>query len=245
MKVGPATQRRLLDLATVDGELSRILHRRGSLPEAQEAATADQTRRTSQAAVSAGETSASDLDRDIRRLERDVDAVRDRGGRDRDLLAGSGVSAKQAVDLQHELETLARRQGVLEDELLEVLEQRELVGADLDKARAELATAEQALTEASDRRDAAMADLNAAEQDKSSERKVITAELPAELVSLYERIRAQGHAGAALLRRGACGGCRLDLDRTALGELRSAEPDEIVRCEECGSILVRTEESGL
>jgi predicted nucleic acid-binding Zn-ribbon protein len=245
VKADPATQRRLLDLAAVDGELSRIVHRRASLPEAAAAAAAEQTRRAGQEAVGAGETSAGDLDRDIRRLERDVDAVRDRGRRDRDLLAGAGVSAKQAVDLQHELETLARRQGVLEDELLEVLEQRETVGAELDKARAGLAAAEEALVEASDRRDAAMADLNAAEQDKTNERKVITAELPAELVTLYERIRSQGHAGAALLRRGACGGCRLDLDRTALGELRSAAPDEIVRCEECGSILVRTEESGL
>ncbi len=245
MKVDPAVQRRLLDLAAVDGELGRITHRRGSLPEAGAAAAAEQTRRARQEAVSAGETSASDLDRDIRRLERDVDAVRARGDRDRDLLAGSGVPAKQAVDLQHELDTLGRRQTVLEDELLEVLEQRESVGADLEKARRELGEAEQELAGAAGRRDDAVADLDSAEQDHSRQRKAIAGELPAELVALYERIRAQGHAGAALLQHGRCGGCRLDLDRTALGQLRSAPPDEVIRCEECGSVLVRTEESGL
>jgi len=70
-------------------------------------------------------------------------------------------------------------------------------------------------------------------------------ELPADLVTLYERSRARNGSGAALLRGGRCGACRLELDRTAIGRLRDASPDEVVRCEECGVVLVRTPESGL
>ena len=63
------------------------------------------------------------------------------------MLAGAGVGAKQAADLQHELETLARRQCVLEDEQLEVMERREAVGVDVEHSRGVLAAAEQQLAD--------------------------------------------------------------------------------------------------
>ncbi len=52
-------------------------------------------------------------------------AVRQREDRDRKLLDGGAINAKQLADLQHELETLERRQASLEDSLLEVMERRE------------------------------------------------------------------------------------------------------------------------
>ncbi|MGZ6833701.1 MAG: CT398-like coiled coil hairpin domain-containing protein, partial [Mycobacteriaceae bacterium] len=36
MNVDPAVQRKLLDLAAIDAEQARIVHRRNTLPEAQE-----------------------------------------------------------------------------------------------------------------------------------------------------------------------------------------------------------------
>ena len=135
MKADPAVQRRLLDLADIDAELNRLAHRRRTLPEHTELAAAETAVRAAKDALVEVETRAGDLDRDIRRLERDVEAVRTRADRDQKILAGSGVGAKQATDLQHELETLARRQGVLEDEELEIMEQREAVGMDVQHAQ--------------------------------------------------------------------------------------------------------------
>jgi predicted nucleic acid-binding Zn-ribbon protein len=241
----PAVQQRLLELADVDAELNRIEHRRRTMPELAEITDAEKVVRERKDAVVAAETSAGDLDRDIRRLERDVDGVRTRAQRDKDMLARSGVSAKQATDLQHELDTLARRQGVLEDELLEIMEQREAVQANLDAAHAELATAEQALADATARRDAVEADLDAAEAGRRRDREPIVAALPAELLSVYDSMRAQRGVGAALLRSRRCGACRLELDRSELSQVRSAAPDEVLRHEECGVIMVRTAESGL
>jgi predicted nucleic acid-binding Zn-ribbon protein len=55
----------------------------------------------------------------------------------------------------------------------------------------------------------------------------------------------KGGVGAAELRARQCGGCRLGLDASELSRIRGLPEDEVVRCEECQRILVRTEESGL
>lgn len=245
MKAEPAVQRRLLDLADVDTELTRLAHRRTSLPEHTELTTAEAALRTARDAVVEAETNAGDLDRDIRRLERDVDGVRARTTRDNQLLAGSGIGAKQATELQHELETLARRQSVLEDEQLEIMEQREALEAHLGHARATRDAAEKEVTAVLERRDSALLDIDAGETGRRRAREEVVATLPEDLLAAYERKRARHGTGAALLLARRCQACRLELDRTAMSELKSAAPDAVVYCEECGVILVRTPESGL
>ncbi|MGH3785400.1 MAG: zinc ribbon domain-containing protein [Pseudonocardiaceae bacterium] len=246
MNADPAAQRRLLDLAAVDAELTRAAHRRRSLPELAEIEQVDKDLLACRDSLVAAETAASDLDREIRKLEGEIDQVRAREDRDRGLLdSGSISSGKQLEDLQHELATLRRRQTVLEDDLLEVMERREATGADVDRGRAAVADVEQRHLDVARRRDEALAELESTEEHGRQERRTLLGELPAELVALYERIRARNGTGAALLRERRCGACRLELDRTAIGRLRDAAPDEVLRCEECGVVLVRTPESGL
>ena len=68
----------------------------------------------------------------------------------------------------------------------------------------------------------------------------------AELVALYEKIRARENGvGAAALHQRRCPGCRLELTASDVSRLRDAAPDEVLRCEQCQRILVRTPESGL
>ena len=70
--------------------------------------------------------------------------------------------------------------------------------------------------------------------------------MPEDLLSLYDRLRElKGGVGAAALRARECGGCRLSLDPAELTRIRGASMDEVIRCEECQRILVRTSESGL
>lgn len=245
MNAEPAAQQRLLQLAEIDTELNRIDHRRRTMPELAEITEAERVLRVRKDTAIEVETSAADLDRDIARLERDVDGVRARVDRDQKLLAGGSVSAKQTVDLQHELETLARRQAVLEDELLEVMEQREATGANLDNARVEQAAAEATLADAGTRRDTTLADLDAAEAGRRRDREAATAGLPVDLLALYDKLLEKGGTGAALLRAGRCGACRLDVDRSELSTIRGAAPDAVLLHEECGVIMVRTSESGL
>lgn len=245
MKADPAVQRRLLELAEVDAVLSRTEHRRRTLPELAEISTAEKALRAKRDAQVAVQTTLTDLDREVKRQEREIDAVRAREDRDRSLLTEGTVSAKQLTDIEHELATLQRRQAALEDDLLELMERREAVDLDRQRAGAELTKAEEELADAQRRRDETLADLETTEARRRAEREKLVPEFGEPLLRLYERVRAAKGIGAALLRARRCGACRIELDRSAISRISSAAADEVVTCEECGAILVRTPESGL
>jgi predicted nucleic acid-binding Zn-ribbon protein len=245
VKADPAVQRRLLDLADVDTELTRIDHRRRTLPELAEIAEREKTHRERKDQLVAVETTLGDLNREATRQETEIEAVRAREDRDRKLLKDGNVGARQLADLEHELETLTRRQSVLEDDLLELMERREAVEMDVAHAKSELDAAEDALSDAQRRRDEALAELETAQARRTGEREALVPGFPAELLALYDKIRAQKGTGAALLRARRCGACRLELDRSTIMHIKDAPADEVVRCDECGAILIRTPESGL
>src|SRR2546425_9306710 len=115
VKADPQAQRRLLDLQALDTALAQLAHRRKNLPEhgellqfAGEVAALDDERVRAQVAI-------DDLDRDIARLDRDVDQVRARADKDRTRLDVGTGPARELEALQHELDTLGRRQRELED----------------------------------------------------------------------------------------------------------------------------------
>ncbi|ASR34369.1 hypothetical protein BAY61_04455 [Prauserella marina] len=245
MKADPAVQRQLLDLAKVDAELSRVAHRRRTLPELAEIAEVEKTLRERRDALIAVQTSSSDLDREVTRQEREVDSVRARAERDRTLMQSGSVSAKQLTDLEHELESLNRRQTALEDDLLELMERKEALDLDTQRTAAEVDKAEQDLAGASKRRDDVLADLDTTQARREADREGLLPRFPEDLLKLYERVRQQKSIGAALLRARRCGACQLELDRSALADIKNAQADEVVRCDNCGAILVRTLESGL
>ncbi|MEV5836839.1 C4-type zinc ribbon domain-containing protein [Nocardia sp. NPDC052112] len=245
MNVEPPVQAKLLQLAAVDVELTRIAHRRTVLPEQQEVARLEAERNTHKDAAVAVEIMLDDLDRDISKLEGEVEAVRKREERDRGMLTAGSVGAKQLSEIQHELGSLERRRSVLEDELLEVMERREASASDHDHAGARLSKTEQELADAQRLRDEALADLDVAQDRCDSDRKDLVALFPDELLSVYDRQRTQHGVGAALLQARRCGACRIELDRGEIARIAKTAPDVIVRCPECGAILVRTKESGL
>jgi uncharacterized protein len=246
VKADPAVQRRLLDLQALDSALARLEHRRRTLPELAVIAAADARLGDVRGSVVRAETEVGDLDRDLRRLENDVEQVRQRSARDQQRMQSAAVPAKELESLQHEVESLARRQSDLEDAALEVMERREDAESraagqrgELDGLSAELGTAVAA-------RDRAYAEIDAEVADDTGARAAIAAELPGELLALYEKVRAvSGGVGAAELRQRRCEGCRLELAGSELRAARAAAPDEVLRCENCRRILVRTPESGL
>jgi predicted nucleic acid-binding Zn-ribbon protein len=245
VKADSAVQRRLLDLAEVDAELSRVTHRRRTLPELTEIGSVEKDLKGKRDALVGAETALGDLNRDAKRQETEIDQVRAREDRDRKLMAGGTVGAKQLADLEHELTSLQRRQSALEDDLLELMERREATELDVQHARVETSKAEETLADAQHRRDTALADLDSTQARRDADRSRLIPTFPADLLALYEKLRAQKGIGAALLRARRCGACRLELDRSAIAQIRDAAPDEVARCSECGTILVRTPESGL
>ena len=133
MKADPAVQLRLLDLQAVDTAAAQLAHRRRTLPEL---AVLDDIRvRAGELAITLGDLQAriDDVAGEQTRLEKDVELVRSRRSRDESRLAAGGLPGKELEGLQHEVATLDRRQNALEDEVLEIMEQRETL--DVEQAQ--------------------------------------------------------------------------------------------------------------
>lgn len=246
MKAAPEAQKRLLDLAELDTGLDRLRHRRRTLPDLAE--IDELSKRLAQLAtqVIAAETEAGDLARDQAKAESDVDAVRVRVDRDQKRLDSGQVSSpKDLASLQSEIASLRRRQSDLEEVVLEIMERREAADAQVASLKSERDKVTGTLRAAEDRRDAAFAEIDKELGDLTGGRAAITAEIPADLLGLYEKLREQSGVGAAMLHGGRCLGCRTSLSIADLNRIRAAAHDEVVRCEECRRILVRTAESGL
>ena len=239
MKADPAAQRRLLDLAAVDAELSRADHRRRTLPEQAAVEDAERHVRERRDAVVIADTTVGDMTRDVTRLDREVEQVRTRETRDQALLDAGSVSAKQATDLSHEMTTLARRRSVLEDEQLELMERQEAAQEHLVREKALLDEAETTLGDAVERRDGVLEDIGLVETRRAADRTATVADLPGDLLDLYESIRRRSGVGAGELTGGRCGSCRIEMDRSELGRVQGAAADEVVRCDQCGAIVVR------
>jgi predicted nucleic acid-binding Zn-ribbon protein len=244
VKAAPEAQRRLLDLQAIDTALAQLAHRRKSLPElaqidaiARELSALEDQRVRAQVAV-------DDLDRDIARFEKDIEQVRSRKDRDQVRL-NAGGAMREIEGLQHELATLNRRQSELEDAELELMEQRETAEQALDAVQKQLSEAAERRAAAERRRDEAFAEIDKEQEFRTGARAPLAADLPADLLALYDKIRTDSGLGAALVRSGRCGGCRIELYGADLARVKSAPADEVVRCEECRRIMVRTAESGL
>ncbi len=244
MNAHPDDQKRLLEIAETDVQLARANR---SLRELPQRAALEENRLASLelapkrlAATEAREEIAAEIER----AEADVALVKARITRDEALEAGSS-SVKDVQAIEHELVSLKERLAMLEDAELIVMQRLEDADAELAQIDAE----QTALSNDRARLEADLAEAEAANAAEVSEiqatRSTLAATVPADLMSTYEQIRERAGVGAALLRAGTCGGCRIELPHADMERVRSASADAVVNCPECNTILVRTEESGL
>jgi len=235
-----ADQVRLLDVQDLDVRADQLAHQRATLPELAAVATLESRSADLRTALVASQTAAADLARELAKAEADVEQVRARTARDQSRLDSGSASLKDVQALTSEIEHLAVRQATLEDVELEVMERLEAHQAALaevqtayDVVEAELASARQAA-------EVAVAGVDTQAAEVAEKRAAAVAGLDAGLVSLYERLRARdGGRGAGRLLGSRCESCRMELNPLDLEAIRSAAPDTVVRCEECGRILVR------
>jgi uncharacterized protein len=168
--------------------------------------------------------------------------VRDQDKLDRGLVN----NPKDLERLQHELVSLERRINELEDIELEVMEQLENAQQELSSLQGQLAAVDEKGAGLMQARDEKAASIQAESATAVAERKTTASGVPADLMALYEKLReSKGGVGAAALRQRRCGGCGLEISPADLAAIKAKPSDEVVRCEECSRILVRTSESGL
>ena len=247
LKADAFSQLKLLDVQELDARLDLLRHQLRTLPETKVLAALEAERRQVADQVRDARILVDDLTREQRKADSDVEQVKTRRVRDQQRMdAGLISNPKDLQRMQQELVSLDRRVSELEDLELEVMERLETAQAELDEltARAEsLGTRAEELAAARTKK---AGGLEEEVVKVTAERKVTASGVPSDLMALYDKIREQkGGVGAAALRARRCGGCSLELNAADLGVIAKAPTDEVLRCEECNRILVRTSESGI
>lgn len=189
------------------------------------------------AEISEARSQHETLVRELERLEADLALVNKRVASDKERLSKTAV-ARDALGIQHELETLAKRANDLEDAEIELLEQKsesdmrmhdlEVLGEKLEqdfqitKARVQLE----------------LADLKVRHQGNfeaaAALRKIVSQDL-------LERFEARLLRGIAIgrLQKNTCTACNMSITATALSDLHQVAADELASCPECQAILIR------
>lgn len=245
MKVPNAQQRRLLDLADLDADIAKARHERKNLSEDAELAKLAETAETIREDRARAQVAVDNLQAEYDRVEGELTGTTQQLNRDQEQIDAGLVSHKVLTELQHEVTGLRRRAENLETELFEVLEQQEATDAESQRTEAALLHATEQELELIGKRDAAALVVDQRLEDMEAKRAATVDEVGDDLMTIYERLRAQGKVGAGLIRQRRCGACRMEMDPRTLSTIAAKDDDEVLRCEECGAIMVRTDQSGL
>lgn len=243
MKAEVAQQRSLIELTEIDAEIGRVEHRAKNLAEQQRLDAIASEHQVANDGLAVVNIALEDLEAEVKKFEGEIDGVRQREDRDRSMLDSGGVNPKQLAELQHELETLERRQSSLEDSLLEIMERREELQNEQSAQLQKIDELADQVSTARAERDEALVAIDESRHQLANRRSDVTASLEADLVALYERQRAHGGPGAGVLQGRRCGACRIEIDRGEMQRIAAAPADEVLRCPECGAILLRLEGS--
>ena len=247
MKADPSAQVRLLDLQDLDSQADQLRHQRSSLPEHVRLSELTESRNRIAGQAQDARIAVDDLAAEQAKVDADVEQVKTRRERDQQRIDQGVVNNPKDIQrMQQEMVSLERRITSLEDDEIEVMERLEEAQSTLDALAAQLAETEARIVETTTVRDTKQAEIEKSLSELETRRAPLAGELPADLVGLYNRLReSKNGVGVALLRARRCGGCMLDVDNAELATIRAAADDEVIRCDECSRILVRSSESGL
>jgi len=247
VKADPSAQVRLLDLQELDSHADLLRHQRRSLPEAARLTELVGARTLTDDQARDARIEVDDLAVEQAKVDADVEQVKARRERDQQRIDQGLISNPKDIQrMQQEMVSLERRITSLEDDEIEVMERAEEAQRTLDSLTAQLTDTDAEIADLTAQRDARLAEIDQALGELDGRRGPIVSDLPGDLLALYDRLReSKGGVGAALLRARRCAGCNLDLDHAEVATIRAAADDEVIRCDDCSRILVRTSESGL
>jgi predicted nucleic acid-binding Zn-ribbon protein len=247
VKADPSAQVRLLELQDLDSRADQLRHQRRTLPEHARLTELTEARRRVDGLAVDARIEVDDLTAEQTKVDSDVEQVKTRRERDQQRIDQGLISNPKDIQrMQQEMVSLERRITSLEDEELEVMARLEDAQRTLDDLTRQLTETDAQIAEVTQARDARLSELDQSLGEVEAQRAPAATGLPEDLMALYDRLReSKGGVGAALLRARRCEGCNLDLDNAELATIRSAADDDVIRCEECSRILVRTSESGL
>jgi predicted nucleic acid-binding Zn-ribbon protein len=223
-----------------DITLDQLRHRREHMPERAElTARSGELRQREAERATVGEQHRKVLAEE-RRIDDEAQAVGERADEvNTRLYSGNVTSPRELQAMQSDLDMLKRRRSDLEDEELEVMEQRETLDgelATLDASIAELwATIEKLQATIAD----AETEIDASIANETALRASLAQPIAEALLKDYERRRTQNRgAGAARLVGTTCQACHLTIPSTEAERVRRESGTVISYCDNCSAILV-------
>lgn len=243
-KASPEQQQRLLRVQDIDTAIRRLQHRRANLSEQQQLDEKSELLAQLNADHLAARDELVSVDRRQTRLEHDIGAVDSRRKTEEArMYSGVIASEREAEALRSELSSLKSRKQDLEDDLLEAMERNEELTSVIATVTARQQELRDEITPLEQARDAAASDIDAELADLNAARTELVADLPADAVDTYDRLRARKNGVAlAELRGGTCQGCHLQLTAGELEEGREIGQLGLARCVQCGRLLVEPDD---
>lgn len=231
----------LLSVQEHDSAVDRLQAQRDKLAERQE--LVDRQAAVDELTARLGERRAErdEVEREVKRHDDSATAIETRRAEvEEAMFSGSTSNPKELQAMQAEVDQFNRQQSAVEDQEIEAMERRESLEAeiaDLEKrlgsARSEVDRLESTLAQKE-------AQIDAQVEEERSAREALVPGIPGDLLELYEKIRPQNRGiGAARLVGGTCQGCHLALPAMEVDRIKKQPADALVRCEQCGCILVR------
>ena len=239
MKASPSDQRQSLDIQRHDLALTALAHKLATLPEIAALSAATVKSNNTRDLRIAAETELSDVTRELKRAEGDVEQVVIRLQKDEARLNSGTGTPKELESLQHEVVSLNARRAELEEVELEVMLRVDGIKSRIDELKALEETLATEIAELTDRKNVVSLALESESAQLKTERAVTVTSVDKAIYDLYEKIRSGGGAGAAALLGGQCLGCNLSINSIDLKRMLDSAEDEVIRCEECRCILVR------
>ena len=240
MQASTEQQSLILELQLLDNEIMQSNTKLKSLPEIEQLLHIEKRVTAANDELAVVKSEADQIALELRRGEVDVETVTDRITKDEARLSSGNATPKELEQLQHEVESLKKRQEALEEIELEIMIRNDAVIARSNTLTTDLASLQTLKDEISGRLQSATDEINKVIADKNTARNLVAGKVEKVLLELYEKIRSSGGGvGAAALVGDKCNGCNLAINAVEMGRIKTLPKDELLRCEECRRILVR------
>jgi predicted nucleic acid-binding Zn-ribbon protein len=226
----------LLDLQNVDSQIDRLIDQRQGLPELDEYRSAHEATAEYGAELAAAKNRLRETGLAIDKTNGELELAQQKASAEEMRLYAGGLSARDADYLRREVEMLKAKAGGMEDEVLALMEVRDVIEADVAQLEEELAAATERKGRLESRIREAWKVIDEELAVKERRKAEIVPLIDEDLVSLYEGLREtrDGRAVGAL-SGGVCGACHLMLSSAEENEARRQDPP---RCVHCRAILV-------
>lgn len=225
----------LLDLQQVDSLIDKLGEDRRTLPELAQHRQAYQAARAAGAAHSEVSDRLGVIDRSLARLEDELKMAEQKlGEQERRLFAG-GMSAREADHLRLEVGHLGNQVSNMEDELLELLEDRERLDVEEQSAREESESALAAERGLAKRVAELLATIDVSLARYRERKAEIAGRVDAALLRKYVQLRERrGGVVVGEVDGQVCGACHLQM---SAAEYQEVSLDPVPQCIHCAAIL--------